>query len=280
MVRKLGDRVTNRASEVGKLLRHWRKTRHLSQLDLAMKSTTSQRHVSFVESGRTQPARGLILSLSEALDIPLRARNEILLAAGYAPVYPERNLEAAEMSAVKGLLKRMIEHHDPFPAMVLDGAWNVIMRNEAATFIIRSCVSDPVLVEHSTEGTFNFVRLLCADNGLRPHIRSWRQTGRALLNRLRREATAYPGSQSETLLRDLLECNAFPAFEHPGDDPLPATIPLEIDINGTRLKLLTTVTTFGTPLDVSLQGLHIEMSFPADEFSDRFLRQNVKPVTP
>jgi transcriptional regulator with XRE-family HTH domain len=271
--------VTNRASQIGQLLRQWRQARHLSQLELAMRSSTSQRHVSFVESGRTQPGRGFVLSVSDTLDIPLRARNEILLAAGYAPIYPERNLDAAEMSAAKELLERMIQHHDPFPAMVLDGAWNVIMRNEAASFIIRSCVSDLAIAEHSSAGKLNFLRLLCAANGMRPHIRSWQQTGRALFHRLRREAAAYPGSQSETLLRDLLECNVFPSYEDLGDDPLPAAIPLEIDLNGANLKLLTTVTTFGTPLDVSLQELHIEMSFPADDFSDRFLRKNVNPMT-
>lgn len=263
-------------NQVGALLRQWRKARNLSQLDLAMRSRSSQRHVSFVESGRSHPNRGLILSLSEALGIPLRARNEILLAAGFAPLFPERKLEDSEMSAANEVLKRMIQHHDPFPAMVLDGAWNLLMRNAAASFIIRSCVSELAIAQCSAGGKLNLARLLCAANGMRPHIRSWQLTGRALLNRLRSEASAYPGSRSEALLGELLGSpDAFPDYQDIGPDPLPAAIPMEIDLNGSTLKLLTMVSTFGTPLDVSLQELHIEMSFPADEFTERYLREHV-----
>jgi len=245
-----------------------------------MGSKTSQRHLSFVESGRALPSRSLVLNVAETLDIPLRARNEMLLSAGYAPYYPERTLEEAEMSAVKGILRRMIDHHAPYPAMVLDGAWNIMMRNEAASFIIRSCVSDHALAQIAVDGNINFARLLCAANGMRPHLRSWKRTGRALLHRLRKEATAYPGSPSAALLTDLLEQDLLPDYEGPVDDPLPAAISMEIDLNGTLLELLTTVSTFGTPLDVALQELHIEMSYPANEASDRFLRKHVVMAAP
>lgn len=269
--------ITNRA---GQLLRQWRKRRNLSQLELAVRSKTSQRHLSFVESGRSQANRALILSLSEALDIPLRARNEILLRSGFAPAFPERSLQATEMKAASGILKRMMEHHDPYPAMVLDGAWNLVMHNQAAAFILRSCAGDAAIARYSVDGRVNFARLLCAEDGMRPHIRSWQKTGRVLLHRLRREAAAYPGSRSQVLLDDLLMSKAFPEFEDLGDEPNPAAIPMEIDVDGFTLKLLTTVTTFGTPLDVSLQEIHIEMSYPADEATDHHLRVELRRNLP
>jgi len=260
------------SSLAGGLLRKWRKARHVSQLDLAIQCQISQRHLSFVETGRAQPSREMILKLSEALDIPLRVRNEILLAAGYAPYYPERGLAAAEMAAINQSLRRLLEHHEPYPAMVLDGSWNIVMRNKAAARIIESCVPDRSLAQIAVHGQLNFLRLLCAPSGLRPHIRSWPQTSRALLARLRREAAAYPGSPSESLLRELLDTDDFPESAQMADSPLQTTIPMEIDAHGHCLKLLTTLTTFGTPQDVSLQELRIEMSFPADDATECLLR--------
>lgn len=255
----------------GELLRKWRKARHVSQLDLAMKSRTSQRHLSFVETGRAQAGREMILNVTEALDMPLRARNEILLAGGYAPYFPERPLAAVELGAINTVLTRMLRHHDPYPAMALDGTWNIVMRNETSTRIIKSCVSDRALTQIAVHGNLNFMRLMFAPNGLRPHIRSWAETSRILLARLRREAASYPGSPSESLLRELREDNDLPVLEF-GDAPLESTIPMTIDVDGCVLRFMNTLTTFGTPQDITLQELRIEMSFPADEATERFLR--------
>jgi transcriptional regulator with XRE-family HTH domain len=264
-------RATNNLS--GKLLCKWRKARHVSQLELALMSQTSQRHLSFVETGRAQAGREMILKLSEALDVPLRARNEILLAAGYAPYFPERALAVADMVIVNRLLERMLAHHNPYPATVLDGTWNIVMRNEAASRIINSCVPGRALARISIQGKLNFMRLMFAKDGLRPHIRSWPQTSRVLLARLRREAAYYPGSPSETLLHELAESDDLPGFVEIGDAPLESTIPITIEVNGQMLTLLNTLTTFGTPQDVTLQELRIEMSFPADDATERLLRR-------
>ncbi len=211
----------------------------------------------------------MILKLAEALDMPLRARNEMLLAAGFAPYYPERPLDAPGLKAVLQVLQGMLDHHEPYPALVLDRAWNVVLSNAAVEELIHECVTDEVLNGMRHAGQLNFLRLLCAPEALRKNIRSWPRTGRALLGRLRREAAAYPGSPSEALLQELTASNAFPQFMETDEAQLDATIPLEIEVKGARLRLLTTITTFGTAQDVTLQELRIEMSYPADEETER-----------
>lgn len=259
-----------RGKLAGALLREWRTRRGFSQLNFALRAGISQRHLSFVESGRAVPSRELILELVEALDAPLRSRNEILLAAGYAPQYPERPLNDAAMRAVQHALDCALAHHEPYPAVVLDASWNIVAQNRAAQRIVERCIDAKAVARLSKGSQLNFLRMICTPDGLRPHILSWPRTGAALLARLRREATAYPGCPSERLLHELIDL--FPPFE-PSDEPLDPVIPLELDLDGRRLKLFNMVTTFGTPQDVTLQELRIEMSFPADESSEKFLRE-------
>lgn len=244
----------------------------MSQLDLAMLAGTSQRHLSFVESGRAQPSREMILRLVQLLNVPLRARNEILLAAGFAPVYPERPLASAEMTLANQLLTRLLGHHEPYPALILDGGWNVVMKNRATSWLIAKCISEEALRRFTIRGKLNFLRLMCDGDGLRKHIRSWDSTGPALFARLRKEAAAFPGSPSSTLLREMLDGGVLPAFDASSEIPLEPVIPLAIMVDGNCLRLFNTLTTFGTPQDVTLQELRIEMSFPADEATDRILR--------
>ena len=214
----------------------------------------------------------MLLALAEALDVPLRARNEILLAAGFAPIYPERALTAPEMALANQVLDRILAHHEPYPAMVIDGGWDILVHNRATARIIAHCVPGAALARYRKHGKLNFVRLMCAPDGLKPHVRGWARTGAVLLARLRREAAAYPGSPSALLLRELLDARAFPDFVELADAPLDAVIPLTIEVNGEELRLLNTLTTFGTPQDVTLQELRIELSFPADEATERLLR--------
>jgi hypothetical protein len=161
--------------------------------------------------------------------------------------------------------------------MVLDGGWNILMHNTATEMILRECVTADVLVEMSAGRPLNIMRLMCSPNALQPHIRSWPQTGRALLARLRREALAAPGSSADTLLHELLAIDAFPEFSNSVEAHAEPTVTLEIDVKGEGLRLLTTITTFGTPQDVTLQELRIEMSFPADELSEQILRRQPFP---
>ncbi|THD44381.1 MAG: helix-turn-helix domain-containing protein [Bradyrhizobium sp.] len=169
----------------GELLRNWRKMRNVSQLELALAAEVSQRHVSFLESGRSKPSSNMALALAEQLDMPLRARNELLAAAGYAAFYPERSLDSVALAPTVAILKRMLEHHEPFPAFVLDAGWNIVMVNQAAErllgwFVARAKSSDD-------RAQANFLEIICDPGGLRPFVRSWPHTGAALLARLRRE---------------------------------------------------------------------------------------------
>jgi len=258
-------------SMLGALLRQWRKSRNVSQLELAIRANTSQRNVSFVESGRTRPSRDMVLKLTDALDLPLRARNEALLAAGFAPFYPERRLTSAGMELPYRMLEQMLAHHEPYPAMVLDAGWNMVMHNRAAGRVIERSVPALQLAEFSSPEGVNFFRLVFDPKGMRSRIRNWPHVGRALLARLRREALAYPDGPSEVLLRDLLAHNLLPPFSA-DEPPLEAVMPVELELGNDYLRLFNTLTTFGTPQDVVLQEIRIEMSFPADNSSDVILR--------
>jgi len=259
-------------SEFGAMLSAWRSIRKVSQLELALATGVSQRHISFVESGRAQPSRELILKLSGGLDLPLRTRNELLLAAGYAPVYRERLLELAEMKPAREALDRILKHHDPYPAIVTNAAWNIVMKNQAASRIIAFCEMGNGSSPFTADAPPNFMRLMFNKDGLRPHILNWNETGSALMNRLRREAIANPTSPSAELFRDLSKDAERPCGKNFKQDDLPDPIlSLELLIGGTHLRLFTMFTTFGTSQDIALQELRIDMSFPADEATRHFL---------
>jgi transcriptional regulator with XRE-family HTH domain len=244
----------------------------MSQLVVATNAEISQRHLSFIESGRARPSRDMVLRICEALDMPLRARNELLGAAGFASYYPERPLDVAELTLAREALGRVLQHHEPYPAMVLDRSWNIVMRNDASKRIMARCVDEVDMARASPDGTLNFMRMMFHPLGMRPHIRSWERTGPNLMARLRREAAASPNSPSETLIRELLP-DAGSSKPSLDDTPLSPTLTLELTIGDDALRLFNTLTTFGTPQDVTLQELRIEMSFPSDEASEALLRR-------
>ena len=261
-----------RETQFGALLREWRTRRNLSQLTLAVNADVSQRHLSFIESGRARPSREMVARIGEALDVPLRGRNEMLAAAGFSSLYPERSLVRAEMARARGALERILSHHEPYPAMVVDRAWNIVLRNPASARIIRACVAPEAMADLMVDGELNFMRLMFSPSGMRPHVLSWHRTANYLIGRLRREATSDPGSPSARLLHELRPL--VPPAPHPAfDDPAPPpTAPLELEVDGRQVRLFNTLATFGTPQDVTLQELRIEMSFPMDEASEEFLR--------
>jgi transcriptional regulator with XRE-family HTH domain len=237
-------------------------------LSLAMNANVSQRHVSFLESGRAKPSREMVIRLGETLDIPLRARNELLVLAGYAPLYGQRSLAAGEMAHVRDALQRIIAHHEPYPAFVLDRAWNVVLNNDAATRVVVASIGEAALSALFPDGAVNFMRMMFSPNGMRAHMSNWDSVALLLLARLRREAAVDPGSPSTTLLREF----AAPRSAEMSDVELTPTTPAEILIGERRLRLFNTITTFGTPQDVTVQELRIEMSFPADADSEAMLR--------
>ena len=258
-------------SGFGSALSEWRAVRRLSQLDLALLAGISQRHISFVESGRAQPSRDMIFRLADGLDLPLRARNELMLAAGYAATYPEHRLDLSQMKAAREALEMILAHHEPYPAVVMDGSWNIVMQNQAVARIVAYCVGTDALRTLFPDGVVNFMELMFASDGLRPHVLNWTHSRTALLRRLRREAAGHSKSPSE-ILRRRFDRDALPAVETAvQSDHLDPMLALELNVGGARLCLFNTFTTFGTPQDVSLQELRIDMSFPADEATRRFL---------
>lgn len=259
-------------SGFGSILSEWRAVRRLSQLELALATGISQRHISFVESGRAQPSRDMIFRLAGGLDLPLRARNDLFLAAGYAPAYPERRLDVSELRAAREALEMILGHHEPYPALVMDESWNIIMQNAAASRIVVQCVGAASLRRLFPDGVLNFMQLMFSQEGLRPHILNWAHTRAVLLNRLRRESAGNPDSPSGRL-RCQFEADAAIAT---GEDmlrgeSLEPMLSLELRVGKSQLRLFNTFTTFGTPQDVLLQELRIDMSFPADEATRRFL---------
>jgi transcriptional regulator with XRE-family HTH domain len=251
-------------SPVGELLAHWRRERRMSQLVLSTEAGVTPRHVSFVESGRSHPSREMVLTLARALDVPLRERNQMLLAAGYAPLYRETGLDEASMSRVRAALDRMLAHHEPYPAVVMDRHWNVLRANDAATAMFAW------LLDGTDAGDPpNVVRLMFGP--LRPYVANWDETGEALVQRVHREAVGgVPDAQTARLLDEVLALPGIPdAWRRPdfASTPLPL-LPVALAKDGIELRYFSLVTTVGTPQDVTLQELRVESFFPADEVSE------------
>jgi transcriptional regulator with XRE-family HTH domain len=249
-------------SPFGSLLRHWRETRRYSQLDLALEANVSSKHVSFLETGRNQPSREMILRLSNAMDVPLRDRNLMLTAAGYASAYPERSLDAPENSQVDEALKRILEKHDPYPAVVLDAGWNVVRQNHGGIRLAGLFLDEPDVVSR------NGYEILFSPNGLQPYIDNWERLAPILLMRLFRETlSTSTDANTAALFRRIETMPTTPANWRDLASRLPTgpTIDLALKKGNIDIRFFTTITTFGTPQDVTLQELRIESYFPAND---------------
>lgn len=258
-----------------RLLKSWREARKCSQLDLALASRISQRHVSFMESGRARPSRDMVLQLSEALEIPLRERNTLLTAAGFAAIYRETDLQAPAMKPVREALQLLLDHHEPNPVSVVDRCWNVLMINRAMLRVF-SLAGDPTQLWQRVcgKGPHNVLKMTFHPDGFRPYIANFDEAAPVLLARTRREAVA---SGSEPLQRLLDEILAYPgipdAWRAPSfDAPPPPVLPLELARGELRLKLFSMISTFGTPQDITTDELRVESFFPADAATAQLLR--------
>lgn len=255
-------------------LRYWRGKRGSSQLQLSADSGISQRHISFLESGRSQPSSQMVLKLGIALDIPLRERNEMLLAAGYAPAYRERSLSDPELASVKQALDFMLAQQTPYPALVVDRLWNLVMANAPAATMIRWLLDMPDDVPLPQEGV-NVLKLMLDPNGIRKHLQNWQSVCADLLQWIQREAMSDgPGSEAAILLDEL---TALPGVG--GATPwanldvlaLPF-LPMQIHKDGIALNVFTSIATLGTPHDVTVHELRIESFFPADDATARWFQ--------
>jgi transcriptional regulator with XRE-family HTH domain len=246
----------------GVLLRRWRGVRRVSQLDLALDADISTRHLSCVETGRAQPSREMVLRLAEALQIPLRERNALLLAAGYAPLYRHTGLNTPELQAAHRTVEFLMAQHEPYPVLVVDRYWNTLKMNAGAKRFFALFPGCDSVTPH------NGVRLVFHPQGLRPFIENWESVAARIIQRVHREAAANPSDETmKCFLEELLSYPDVPSRWRMLD--LEGTPPPFLTINylwkNSTLRLFSALTTFGTALDIALQELRIESFFPADE---------------
>ncbi len=250
--------------QVGPLLRDWRRRRRISQFDLALEAGVSARHLSFVETGRARPSADMVLHLAEQLEVPLRERNRLLLAAGHAPVFEERGLDDPEMAAVRDAVQLVLDAHDPYPALAVDHGWALVAHNRGAAMLLEG------LPEDLLAPPLNVLRASLHPEGLAPRIANLGQWRAHVLARLDRQIATTGDPALRTLRGELA---GYPAPDGAAGPPSgEVVVPLRLRLGGTELRFLSTVTTFGTPADITVEELSIEAFLPADAATAEALR--------
>jgi transcriptional regulator with XRE-family HTH domain len=252
------------------LLQYWRKARHLSQLELANEAEVSSRHVCFIETGRASPSREMVMLLARVLDVPLRERNALLLAAGFSPMYLETNIDAPELVAVRGALDAILRQQQPFPAVVMNRHWDILRTNDAAARFFG------FLLGERAASLTNVLRMMFDPSAVRPFVGNWPEVADALMQRVHRECV---GGVRDRRTRELLdELMAFPEVPRsfgtvrPGTPSVPV-VPVSFVKANRRFDFFSTVTTLGTPQDITLQEIRIECFFPADARTEAAARE-------
>ncbi len=263
----LGFPASHATPAFGRLLRQWRDARHMSQLTLATEAGISIRHLSFLETGRAQPSREMVQLLAGMLDVPLGERNALLVAAGYAPAYGDRPLGAPDLEPVRRALEFILRQQEPFPALVLDGLWNIVIANDAARRIFdlfRSSLKTP-----------NVMRKVFDPNGLRPFIVNWPCIAECMMQTLHREVAATGGEAVVQLRDEMLAYSGVPARWRTPDAlaSLPPLVAMQLRKGDVSMAFFSTITVFATPRDVMLQNLKIECFFPADTSTEEAARR-------
>ncbi|MBT2442493.1 helix-turn-helix transcriptional regulator [Streptomyces sp. ISL-36] len=261
---------------VGPLLRGWREQRRLSQLELALRADSSARHISFVETGRSRPSEEMILRLAEHLDVPVRERNALLLAAGYAPRYSESTLDDPQLATLREGIEQLLAGYDPYPALVVDGSYTVVSANQGINILLAG------LPEHLLTPPLNAMRITLHPEGLAPRIRNLREWRGHLLAQMERQIGL---ARSEALRELYEEVAAYPLPEGTTDpddreDPTPYpyfALPLRIEHDGRVLSFVSSISTFNTPMDVTVAELAIETLLPADPATVAYL-QSLRPT--
>ena len=262
---------------VGPLLRRWREARHLSQLDLALDAEVSARHISFLETGRAEPSREMLLTLSNVLDVPLRERNLLLLAAGYAPVYGESSLDDPRMTQVRAAVEVILKSNEPRSALAHDRHWNIVMANAAfIRFLTINLGQAPVGIaplQVTTPPRLNLLRLLFDPAGVRKIIVNWEEIAKSLLNEAYRRLAWARDDTMRILITEILAYPGVPArWREPDlEAPHDLILPMELKLDGKIARMFSTVTTVATPHDVALQELHVEAFYPADAETEELL---------
>ena len=268
---------------VGELVREWREQRRLSQLALALDAGVSTRHLSFLETGKARPSRAMVERLAERLDVPLRERNTLLLAAGFAPAYPEHRLDDPALGPARRVVDRVLAGHEPYPALAIDRHWTLLAANRAVAPLLAGVAPDLL------RPPVNVLRLSLHPEGLAPRIANLGQWRAHLLERLRRQVEATADAVLAALAAELAAYPA-PAVPAPGSGSGPGTgsgsdfagiaVPLVLRTGGGTLAFLSTTTVFGTPVEVTLAELAVEAFFPADAATAEALRQVADAARP
>lgn len=253
--------MTQTHASVGDLVRRWRKQRGLSQLHLAVEAEVSQKHLSFIESGRAAPSRGMVLQLAEYLDVPLRDRNTMLLAAGFAPIFRDRPLTDPALARAMATIDRLLKAHEPYPALTVDRHWSLVRANDAMPPLLTGV--SPELMKPPA----NVLKISLHPHGLAPLIVNLAEWRAHLLERLRRQIRITGDPALDALLRELM---TYPGGPPHGDIHTPSAaaddvaVPLKLRVDGGVLSFLSTITVFGTPVEITLSELSLEAFYPAD----------------
>jgi transcriptional regulator with XRE-family HTH domain len=272
--------IDHKLMTFGTLLKQWRDRRSLSQLDLALIGQVSQRHISFLESGRAKPSQQMVLQLATVLEIPLRQQNLMLSVAGFAPIHTETDLSAPEMISISKALDFILRQQEPYPAIVIDRYWNLLRSNQGATRLLNIFIDpDKLQALFCIDGKINLMRVTFDPQGLRPFIANWEELAGYLLQRVHREANSSIESEQSALLFDEL-------ISYPGASDLWNTSSRLQSVSGGEstqndliltthlkkhdldLRFFATIATLGTPYDITLQEIRIECLFPADEVTE------------
>ena len=255
--------TTAQSTVFGPTLRHWRTLRRVSQLDLAIRAETSQRYVSFLEQGRSQPGRTMVVRLAESLELTLRDRNNLLLSAGFAPVFPESDLAAPALAPMREAITAVLDGHLPYPALVARPRGELVTANAAFDLFTEG------VADHLLRAPINVLRLALHPCGVAPRVVNLPEWGRHIIDSLRNRAALTPDPAVDALITEL--SGYLPAVA-PGPDHLGFAVPLHLRTDDGDLRLITTLTSFATATDVTIAELHLEAFLPADEQTARILR--------
>jgi transcriptional regulator with XRE-family HTH domain len=273
MATALAQPVSQAAPAFGRLLKHWRSARRMSQLTLATEAGISTRHLSFLETGRAHPSREMVDLLAAMLDVPFTDRNELLLGAGFAPAYGQRPLEAPELESLNAALHFILRQQEPYPALVLDGEWNILRQNEASRRIFRLFRQPGVVRDNRPP---NAIRSLFDPSALRPFVVNWEELASDLMTKVNRQAALDPDGGIARLREELLKFPDVPArwsVPQSPELPRPPMMTLRLRRDDLSLAFFSMISTLGTPCDITLQQLKIECFFPADAVTEQTARR-------
>ncbi|MGW3247529.1 helix-turn-helix domain-containing protein [Streptomyces sp. NPDC001070] len=269
--------MTTTTAGVGTLLRGWRERRRISQLELALRADSSARHISFIETGRSRPSQAMVLRLAEHLDVPVRERNALLVAAGYAPAYPETPLRDPAMHPLRDSLDRLLAAYDPFPALVLDGMYDVVAANQGVGALLEG------VAPHLLRPPLNAMRITLHPEGIAPRILNLRQWRGHLLERIERQIAMSGHGPLRALYAELISYPVPQGRDADGSasadtEVFPFALPMRIEHGGRVLSFISTATTFNTPMDVTVSELAIETFLPADPETAAALQSLTPPA--